>query len=117
MTKKTKIWGGLAILLLAALGLGKAFGGGQDPADAFSWDTASRGDVRETINASGEIQARVKINIGTSVAGEIKILHVQDGQDVKAGDLLVTLDRERLQQQLAQAEAAVAASRQDAARL
>ncbi|WP_158412989.1 efflux RND transporter periplasmic adaptor subunit [Holophaga foetida] len=117
MSKRTKILGGLAVLILVAAGLGLAFRSGQDSPDAYSWDAASRGDVRETINASGEIQARVKINIGTSVAGEIKALHVQDGQDVKAGDLLVTLDRVRLQQQLSQAEAAVMASRQDEARL
>jgi HlyD family secretion protein len=77
----------------------------------------TRGEVRETISASGEIQSKTRINIGTSVAGEIKVLHVKDGQDVKLGDLLVTIDRERLKQQLFQVEAQLDASRKDAARL
>lgn len=85
--------------------------------DAFSWDTVTRGEIRETISASGEIQAKTRINIGTSVAGEIKLLHVKDGQDVKAGDLLVTIDRERLKQQMSQAVALLDAVRKDAARL
>lgn len=85
--------------------------------DAFSWDTVTRGEIRETISASGEIQAKTRINIGTSVAGEIKALHVKDGQDVKAGDLLVTIDQERLKQQLLQATAMLDAARKDAARL
>ncbi len=102
-------------MILIALGL--AFGGARDEDGAYSWDAVGRGDVRETISASGEIRAKTQINIGTSVAGEIKAIHVKDGQDVKAGDLLVTIDQERLKQAMAQAQAALDAARQDAARL
>lgn len=85
--------------------------------DALTWDAVTTGEVRETISASGEIKAKVSINIGTSLTGEIKVLHVKDGQDVRAGDLLVTLDRERLRQQLSQTEAQLDAAGKDAARL
>lgn len=104
--------GALALLIV----LGVAFGGAKDEDSAFSWDAVSRGDIRETISASGEIRAKTQINIGTSVAGEIKAIHVKDGQDVKAGDLLVTIDQERLRQSMAQATAALDAARQEAAR-
>jgi HlyD family secretion protein len=107
--------GGLGLTLL--LGLGIAFGGAKDEDSAFSWDAIAHGDIRETISASGEIRAKTQINIGTSVAGEIKAIHVKDGQDVKAGDLLVTIDQERLRQALAQAQGALDAARQDASRL
>ena len=115
-TRNTKfaIGGVLALALLVALGL--AFGGARDEDSAFSWDTVSRGDIRETITASGEIRAKTQINIGTSVAGEIKAIHVKDGQNVGAGDLLVTIDQERLKQSMAQATAALDAARQEAAR-
>lgn len=112
---KLLLGGGAALLALIVLGL--AFGGAQDEDGAYSWDAVGRGDVRETISASGEIRAKTQINIGTSVAGEIKAIHVKDGQDVKAGDLLVTIDQERLKQAMAQAQAALDAARQDAARL
>jgi len=115
-SKKSKIILGLGAGLALLVILGVAFGKSGDDADTFSWDTVGRGDIRETISASGEIQAKVKINIGTSVAGEIKVLHVTDGQDVKAGDLLVTIDRVRLQQGLSQSEAVLNAARKDAAR-
>jgi HlyD family secretion protein len=107
--------GGLGLALLVVLGV--AFGGSRDEDSAFSWDAVSRGDIRETISASGEIRAKTQINIGTSVAGEIKAIHVKDGQDVKAGDLLVTIDQERLRQAEVQATAALDAARQDASRL
>ncbi|MCM2249460.1 MAG: efflux RND transporter periplasmic adaptor subunit [Geothrix sp.] len=117
MKRNTKfvLFGGLGLTLLIILGV--AFGGAKDEDSAFSWDAISRGDIRETITASGEIRAKTQINIGTSVAGEIKAIHVVDGQNVKAGDLLVTIDQERLRQSMAQATAALDAARQDAARL
>ncbi|WP_306590156.1 efflux RND transporter periplasmic adaptor subunit [Geothrix sp. 21YS21S-4] len=112
---KLLVFGGLGLAALIALGL--AFGGAKDDDSAFSWDAVGRGDIRETISASGEVRAKTQVNIGTSVAGEIKAIHVKDGQDVKAGDLLVTIDQERLKQAMAQARAALEASRQDASRL
>ena len=117
MKRTTKfVWaGGLGLALILVLGV--AFGGAKDEDSAFSWDAISRGDIRETIQASGEIRAKTQINIGTSVAGEIKAIHVVDGQNVKAGDLLVTIDQVRLREQLAQASAGLEAVRQDASRL
>ncbi len=109
------IVGGVALVLLLVLGV--TFGGARDEDSAFAWDAVGKGDIRETIVASGEIQAMIRINVGTSVMGEIKALHVKDGQDVKAGDLLVTIDQERLKQGLVQAEAALAGQTNDAARL
>jgi HlyD family secretion protein len=93
------------------------FGTAGDDADAFSWDPVSRGELRETIQASGEIQAKTRINIGTNVSGEIKGIHVRDGQDVKAGQLLVSIDQVRLKQQLFQVEALLDVAQKDAARL
>jgi HlyD family secretion protein len=112
---KLLLSGGAALVILIALGA--AFGGSRDEDSAYSWDAIGRGDIRETISASGEIRAKTQINIGTSVAGEIKAIHVKDGQDVKAGDLLVSIDQERLKQAMVQAQGALDAARQDASRL
>lgn len=67
------------------------------------------------MSATGEIQARTKVNVGTIVGGEIKEIHVKDGQEVKVGDLLVTLDQERWLQQKAQADLSLRSARQDLA--
>lgn len=117
MTRKTKLLLGFGLGFIVLIGLGFAFGGPKDESNSFSWDTLAKGDIRETIVASGEIQSMLKINVGTSVMGEIKALHVKDGQDVKAGQLLVTIDQERLKQGLIQSEAALDGQRKDAARL
>jgi HlyD family secretion protein len=112
--QKLALAGGALVLLVV---LGVAFGGSKEDPDAFSWDAITRGSLRETISASGEIQAVRKVNVGTSVAGEIKSIHVKDGQDVKAGDLLVSIDQERLRSELNRTEAALDASRKEAARM
>ncbi len=113
-SKKPLFIGAGALLLLVVLGV--AARGPSDDSDAFAWDTVSRGDIRETLTASGEIRAKTQINVGTTVLGEIKQIHVVDGQNVKAGDLLVTIDQERLRQEMTRAEAALEASSKDAAR-
>lgn len=117
MSRRGKVWiailGGVVLIAtLAAI-----FGGSGDDSDKFSWDSISKGDIREVISASGEIQAKTRINIGTTIGGEIKAIPVKDGQDVKKGDVLVTLDRVRLGQAVAQASAALDGARRDQARL
>jgi HlyD family secretion protein len=115
--RRAKLFGilGLVIILAtAAIGVPRLL---RESPNALTWDIVSRGEVRETISASGEIKAKTSINIGTSVSGEIKILHVKDGQNVQRGDLLVTIDREHLKQLLSQAEAQLDATRKDTARL
>lgn len=107
------IFGGVVlIIILAAI-----FGRSNDDSGKFSWDTVAKGKIREVISASGEIQAKTRINIGTTLAGEIKSIPVKDGQDVKKGDVLVTLDRVRLGQAVAQAKAALEGATRDQARL
>ncbi len=106
--------GGLLLVLVVA---GLLAGGPRDESDRFTWDKVLRGDLRETLTASGEIRAKVQVNVGTTVMGEIRKRHVEDGQDVKVGDLLVTIDQERLRQALLQGEAGLAAQRKEAERL
>lgn len=117
MTKRSKILLTAGVLVAVIAALWAVSCSLRESPDAFSWDAVTRGEIRETISASGEIQAMTRINIGTSVTGEIKALHVKDGQDVKAGDLLVTIDQERLKQQLSQTAAQLEAVRTDATRL
>ena len=116
-TRKHKILLGIGVALVALIAIGFAFSGSKEDADAYSWDRISKGDIRETISASGEIQAKTRVNVGTNVAGEIKAIHVVDGQEVKAGDLLVTIDQIRLQQEMARATAALEGVKKDAERM
>jgi membrane fusion protein, multidrug efflux system len=57
------------------------------------------------VNAIGTIQSMATVIIKSRVDGQIADVHFEEGQDVKEGDLLFTLDNRSFQAQLAQAEA------------
>jgi HlyD family secretion protein len=103
--KKTVALIGLGIVVLASIVIAGLSVLGNSDSTLYTWDVIGRGDIQEVISASGHFSAKIKINIGTSVLGEIKELHVTDGQDVKAGDLLVTIDSERAHQEYIQTRA------------
>ena len=65
-------------------------------------------DITQTVQAAGVLQAKTRVDVGAQVSGQIQTIHVQLGQRVKKGDLLVSLDPELARSDVAQAEASVA---------
>ncbi|WP_354059638.1 efflux RND transporter periplasmic adaptor subunit [Devosia sp. 2618] len=53
---------------------------------------ASRGDLEQTVLASGVLQANSLVSVGAEVSGRIEAVHVVLGQEVKKGDLIVEID-------------------------
>lgn len=68
-------------------------------------------DITQTVQAAGVLQAKTRVDVGAQVSGQIQTLHVQLGQQVKKGELLVSLDPELARSDVAQAEAALAQAR------
>jgi HlyD family secretion protein len=58
-----------------------------------------------TVKASGEIQPRVYVNISSQVMGEIIDLRVEEGDQVRRGDILVQLDPEQYRSSVERLEA------------
>ncbi len=65
-------------------------------------------DITQTVQAAGVLQPRLKVDVGAQVSGQVRQLHVQLGQQVRKGELLVSLDPELARSEVAQAEAAAA---------
>ena len=65
------------------------------------------GDITQIVQAAGVLQAKTKVDVGAQVSGQVQTLHVQLGQKVKKGDLLVSLDPELARNDVARAEAAL----------
>ena len=65
-------------------------------------------DVPIYIDAVGKIVAREVVSIQPQVSGRITKVHFTDGADVKAGEVLFTIDARPFQAQLNQAEANLA---------
>ncbi len=60
------------------------------------------------IQAIGNVQAYATITVKSMVGGELSQIHFTEGQDVKKGDLLFTIDSRPLEAALRQTEAIVA---------
>jgi HlyD family secretion protein len=64
-------------------------------------------DLASFVSATGRIEARTKVNIQSSVIGEIRELPVKEGDLVKKGDLLVQIDPVRYRTEVDRLESAL----------
>ena len=65
-------------------------------------------DIVQVVQAAGVLQPKLKVDVGAEVGGQVTRLYVQLGQQVKAGDPLVSLDPESARNAVRQAEFALA---------
>lgn len=76
-----------------------------------------RGDLRETVVATGALEPYARITVQSEIPGIVAAVHCDDGARVSAGQPLVELDHDRLDQLVAELRAALdlkrALARQD----
>lgn len=70
----------------------KTWFAGGDSANRFTTAVVQRGDLEDTVTATGTIQPRDFVDVGTQVSGQLRKLHVEVGSNVKQGDLLAEID-------------------------
>jgi HlyD family secretion protein len=98
----------IALVLLAAIG-----GGGfwlyqyanWRPEPTVNTATVSRGDILDSVGATGQLEPLDKVQVGTQVSGVIQELHADYNSIVKKGQLLAQLDPRTFETQVLQAEA------------
>jgi len=99
---------GLLAALAGALWVGwRSFAPHAPPPPPPSGEAAPA-DITQTVQAAGVLQPRVKVDVGAQVSGQVQKIHVELGQRVKKGALLVSLESELARSDVAQAEAVVA---------
>ncbi|HVE40405.1 MAG TPA: efflux RND transporter periplasmic adaptor subunit [Planctomycetota bacterium] len=81
------------------------------PAALVSVAATTESDVPVYLDEIGRCSARELVALQPQVSGRITQIHFVDGVDLKAGDLLFTIDPRPFQAQLAAAEAALAQSK------
>jgi len=111
--KKASIWKRwrvrLIVLALVAVAAGIWwFTRKPPPPPALPSGVVALADITQAVQAAGVLQARTRVDVGAQVSGQIQTIHVELGQQVKKGDLLVSLDPDLARSDVAQAEAAVA---------
>ncbi len=79
--------------------------------------TVTRGDILATISATGVLEPENTLTISFETAGKVADIYVQEGDHVKAGQILAQLANDDLQLQLQQAEANLKAAQAQLAQL
>ena len=70
----------------------RAWSGADNAAARYTTAIVQRGDIEEAVTATGILQPRDYVDVGTQVSGQLKKVHVDIGAVVKAGDLLAEID-------------------------
>lgn len=107
MKRGRLIAGGVAVAVLAALGGGYAFSQA-NAKTTITTATAAAQDLSVTVSAPGTVDAAARTSVYSPIAGTLTAVKVTDGQAVKAGDVLATLDDSALAAAVTQAKAVVA---------
>ena len=107
---RKKWWFLLFIVMLIAIWL--IFGGEERSVKSgYSTVEITRGDMRQVVSATGEIQPVNTVNIGSQVSGTINAIYVDYNSKVKKGDILLTIEPSVLEAQVREAEASLSSSK------
>jgi HlyD family secretion protein len=112
--KKKTMWIAVGALVVAAGAGAVIVGGGDEELVEVQTATVNLETIIQTVNATGRIQPKTQVRISADVSAKITALHVEEGDWVEAGTLLVELDRERYQAAVESAEANVRSAQANA---
>jgi HlyD family secretion protein len=111
--KRKILWAGAGLVMVAVSAAAILSGGDEGLLEV---QTAEIGleTIVQKVNATGRIQPETQVRISADVSGKIVALHVEEGDWVEQGQLLVELDRERYEAEVERAEANVRSTQANA---
>lgn len=97
------------IMILAAIvwGISALFGGGTQKVEPLATLEITRGEMRQVVTATGEIQPLNTVSVGSQVSGTIEKLYVDFNSKVKKGDVLLEIEPSVLQASVDEAKASL----------
>lgn len=104
LSRKQRI--GLALLLTACItATGFYFGGDRASAAEYMTARIERGNLRNTVTATGTLQAVTTVQVGSQASGTISALYADFNSQVKKGQVIAQLDPSVAQAQVQQSRA------------
>src|SRR6476469_1310932 len=98
--------GAVLLLIIALIVVGK-----REKPISVTTEKAVRRTILQTVSATGKVQPETEVKISPEVAGEITELPVEDGMQVKKGDLLLKIKPDSYKALLEQQEAAISSAK------
>lgn len=90
-TKKRLIWG-VIILAVVAIIISSIASGGGAPANIVT-DTVKKQHIEQTVLSTGQVVSSVDLSLSFQSSGVVRQVLVEEGQKVRAGQTLATLDQ------------------------
>ncbi len=101
--KRRKVWWLLAIVVLALAVWGWRILNA--PLPQYQTLVVRKGDLQQSVLATGKLDALKKVDVGAQVSGQLKTLRVEIGDKVKKDQLLGVIDPEQAENQIKEVEA------------
>lgn len=105
---------GVGVLLASAVAAKVIIGGDKEELLQVQTAPVNLETIVQKVNATGRIQPKTQVRISADVSAKIIALHVEEGEFVEEGQLLVELDRERFEAAVESAEANVRSAQSNA---
>jgi HlyD family secretion protein len=109
LTNKKLLMGGAAVAVLAVAGY--YFWGNQSSAPQYMTARVERGNLRNTVTATGTLQAVTTVQVGSQASGTLSALNADFNSLVKKGQVIAQLDPAIAKAQVDQARANVQQAR------
>lgn len=94
----------LGVLVIGGIAYGATH---QGSGVVITTETVKRGDIRQTVEVTGDTQSVKDLDLAFSTTGTIAVMNVAIGDNVKAGDTLAMISEAKIAASLAQAAGAV----------
>jgi HlyD family secretion protein len=101
-------WGVIALVVIVIGYL--LFGRGGGGATKYVTQEVTTGDLTVTVTATGNLEPRNQVDIGSELSGTIRTVTDDVNDEVKAGQVLTKLDTTRLEAQVLQAQSSLASA-------
>lgn len=112
--KRKTVFIAIGALVIAGGAAAIAMRGGGDKLLEVQTAKVGLETIVQKVDATGRIQPKTQVRISADVSAKIVALHVEEGDFVQQGDLLVELDRERFEASVESAEAIVRSAQSNA---
>ncbi|MCM1042518.1 MAG: efflux RND transporter periplasmic adaptor subunit [Bacteroides sp.] len=111
--KKVLIWTGIVIVVAIAAFLIVRKSGGNVGRLAYETQVIGRGDMENSVTATGTVEPMEQVEVGTQVSGIIDKIYVDYNSKVKKGEVIAELDKTVLQAELETARLSVESNRNE----
>lgn len=111
--KRKRLWIGLAVLVVLLIVVGIVVARAQSGSVKVVTGNVVRQDILSQVSGTGQIKPKVYANVGAETIGRITHLYVKEGDHVKKGQVLATMENVQPSADVATQQATIKSSQTD----